>query len=499
MAGVEQIIETESLPVSVSLSGIISDDANPDFPTVKTEWSFSNNQTTVMFADSGQMQTTTQLFELGKHTFRLTADDGQYTVSDELTIEIKRAPMNRTFIAAGSEWRYLDNGSNQGTEWRTRLFDDTSWSAGPAQLGYGNNGEKTVLSFGGNSSNKHVTTYFRHAFEIPNPVGVTSLEAALMRDDGAVVYLNGKEIHRSNLPQGNVRHNTFASITVGGDEESSFHPFSFDPALLVEGKNVIAVEVHQTSRTSSDISFDFKLRGTASVENQPPKVLPFSEQTVAWPSTIRLEVQVTDDALPLNTGRLTMRWKLKSGPGTVTIIGDRLPMRIGHSRRHRGATTASFSEPGTYVLTFIAEDGQAQTMEDLVIHAKGDSFSTWQHSHFTTAELAQELVSGTDADPDIDGMSNQAEYIAGTSPRNTKSLLEIRKIQLGRREAIMRVDFLSAPHRNYRLLQSPSVLGPWKLAEEIPAPPNGGPVKLFVPLDQALGQSQFFRLEIPTP
>ena len=499
MAGVEQIIETESLPVSVSLSGIISDDANPDFPTVKTEWSFSNNQTTVMFADSGQMQTTTQLFELGKHTFRLTADDGQYTVSDELTIEIKRAPMNRTFIAAGSEWRYLDNGSNQGTKWRARLFDDSKWSTGPAQLGYGNNGEKTVLSFGGNSSNKHVTTYFRHAFEIPNPVGVTSLEAALMRDDGAVVYLNGKEIHRSNLPQGNVRHNTFASITVGGDEESSFHPFSFDPALLVEGKNVIAVEVHQTSRTSSDISFDFKLRGTASVENQPPKVLPFSEQTVAWPSTIRLEVQVTDDALPLNTGRLTMRWKLKSGPGTVTIIGDRLPMRIGHSRRHRGATTASFSEPGTYVLTFIAEDGQAQTMEDLVIHAKGDSFSTWQHSHFTTAELAQELVSGTDADPDIDGMSNQAEYIAGTSPRNTKSLLEIRKIQLGRREAIMRVDFLSAPHRNYRLLQSPSVLGPWKLAEEIPAPPNGGPVKLFVPLDQALGQSQFFRLEIPTP
>ncbi len=40
MAGVDQVIETESLPVSVSLSGMISDDANPDFPTVKTEWSF---------------------------------------------------------------------------------------------------------------------------------------------------------------------------------------------------------------------------------------------------------------------------------------------------------------------------------------------------------------------------------------------------------------------------------------------------------------------------
>ena len=49
--------------------------------------------------------------------------------------------MNRTFIAAGSEWRYLDNGSNQGTKWRARLFDDSKWSTGPAQLGYGNNGE----------------------------------------------------------------------------------------------------------------------------------------------------------------------------------------------------------------------------------------------------------------------------------------------------------------------------------------------------------------------
>ena len=122
-------IETESLPVSVLLSGMVSDDANPDFPTVKTEWSFVNNQTTVIFANSGELQTSAELFGLGEHTFRLTADDGQYTASDELTVEIKRAPMERTFITAGSEWRYLDNGSNQGTKWHARLFNDSKWSA----------------------------------------------------------------------------------------------------------------------------------------------------------------------------------------------------------------------------------------------------------------------------------------------------------------------------------------------------------------------------------
>ena len=497
MAGVDQVIETESLPVSVHLSGMVNDDTNPNFPTVKTEWSLSNNQTTVMFTNSGQLQITAELFGLGKHTFRLTADDAQYAVSDELTVEIKRAPMERTFIAAGSEWRYLDNGSNQGTKWRARLFDDTKWKAGPAQLGYGDNGEKTELSFGDNNSSKHITTFFRRNFEVANPAGVISLEAALVRDDGAVAYINGKEILRSNMPQGNIRYDTLASVTVGGEEESAFQPFTVDPVLLVEGKNVIAVEVHQTSRTSSDISFDFELRGKGSGENQPPKVLPFNDLTLAWPSPIKLEVQVSDDALPSTPGQLAMRWKLKSGPGTVTLIDDRLgmtaPMHIGHSRRHRGATAASFSEPGTYVLTFIADDGQEQTTEELVIHAEGDSFADWQHSHFAVAELGQVLVSGIDADPDNDGMSNQAEYIAGTGPKDAKSRLEIRMIQVDAAGEQLSVHFHSAPHRSYRLLQSRNVLGPWQTAGELNGPPKGGPVKLVVPL----GQIRFFRLEIP--
>ena len=88
------------------------------------------------------------------------------------------------------------------------------------------------------------------------------------------------------MAQGNVRYNTFASLTVGGDEESAFQPFTVDPVLLVEGKNVIAVEVHQTSRTSSDISFDFELRGKGSGDNQPPTGLPFNDRTLAWPSLI---------------------------------------------------------------------------------------------------------------------------------------------------------------------------------------------------------------------
>ena len=264
---------------------------------------------------------------------------------------------------------------------------------------------------------------------------------------------------------------------------------------------MIAVEVHQTSRTSSDIGFDFKLRGKGSGDNQPPKVLPFIELTLAWPSRIKLEVQVSDAALPLTPGQLAMRGKLKSGPGTVTLIDDRLgmtaPMHIGHSRRHRGATAASFSEPGTYVLTFVADDGQEQTMEELVIHAEGDSFAAWRHAHFTAAELGQALVSGADADPDNDGMRNHAEYIAGTRPKDARSRLHIGSTELDATGERLTVHFHTAPQRRYRLLRSGSVLGPWEPAGERPAPPNGGPAAFVVPLAQAPGQARFFRLEIP--
>src|SRR5687768_4199634 len=46
-----------------------------------------------------------------------------------------------TFVSAGSVWKYLDNGSDQGTAWRGTSFSDSSWASGPAELGYGDAGE----------------------------------------------------------------------------------------------------------------------------------------------------------------------------------------------------------------------------------------------------------------------------------------------------------------------------------------------------------------------
>ncbi|MFQ3168554.1 MAG: hypothetical protein ACI8QI_001103 [Limisphaerales bacterium] len=481
-AGPNRVIETDSIPVAIRLAGNVRDDAHPSFPSVSLEWSLDGDSAPVQFAAAESPGTSANLFGLGQHTFRLTASDGEHTASDTVTIEIRRVATERGFIAAGAEWRYLDNGSNQGTRWHARLFNDDKWKTGAAQLGYGDNDEKTKLSFGGDSGNKHVTTFFRHAFEVADPAGVTSLEGALLRDDGAVVYLNRREVTRSNMPQGSIGYTTFASTTAGGADESAFHSFAIDAALLVKGKNVIAVEVHQANRSSSDISFDFALSGKGSAANQPPTVQSFAELTAAWPSAVRLVARVSDDALPIDPGRLAMRWSVQSGPGTVTLADDSLPV-----------TTAWFSKPGRYVIGFSAYDGQTVANRELVVHANGDAFAAWRRAHFSDAELGQPKISAPSADPDRDGMGNLAEYIAGTEPRDAKSRLAIGPIELDAGDRQLTVHFHTTPQRRYRLLQSPAVIGPWRSAGELIGPPNGGPATFVVPL----GQAQFFRLEIP--
>jgi len=163
-------------------------------------------------------------------------------------------------VPAGATWKYLDDGSTPSLAWRGAGFDDSAWASGPAQLGYGDGDEATVVSFGPNASQKFVTTYFRRAFTVASPAAVKGLVMKLLKDDGAVVYLNGHEVYRGDLPYGPIASMTLAPIAVGGADESAFVETSLDPRWLAPGANVIAVEVHQSSVASSDLSFDLELR-----------------------------------------------------------------------------------------------------------------------------------------------------------------------------------------------------------------------------------------------
>jgi len=201
--------------------------------------------------------------------------------------------ITETLIKGGSIWRYLDDGSDQGTaqdgtNWfADPAYDDTLWLEGPAELGYGDDNqgrpEATVVN-SGPSRNHFITTYFRRSFDVYDASLYTELNLRLLCDDGAVVYLNGTELVRSNLPEGVIDYLTLANSNIGGAEEYTFLEFEVDPNLLLTGTNIIAVEIHQASASSADISFDLELNG----------IVPSGGSGTLWPGVNRINIRAFD-------------------------------------------------------------------------------------------------------------------------------------------------------------------------------------------------------------
>ena len=170
---------------------------------------------------------------------------------------------NVDLVSVGSDWSYLDDGSDLGNTWKEIDYNDDSWSIGGAKFGYGDDNVSTIISYGDNDDEKYITTYFRHWFEVDDLERIESLQIGLLRDDGAAVYINGEEVVRSNL----VPDAGFEDVSievVGEDDELTYFEFEVDPSVLIDGDNIVAVEVHQTSSTSSDLGFDMRLTATLS-------------------------------------------------------------------------------------------------------------------------------------------------------------------------------------------------------------------------------------------
>ena len=179
----------------------------------------------------------------------------------------------------------MDDGSNQKAAWRALEFDDEKWKQGRAELGYGDGDEATTIEKG-DADGKFITSYFRHTFELPEDAAFSFARFQAKIDDGAVFYVNGKEAGRLFMPSGEVRYDTEAGNTTS---ESDYHKLVVDVQLLRPGRNVIAVEVHQRSKSSSDVSFDLELLAA------PVKELEPKEQAVAQPdSDSRFETSAGD-------------------------------------------------------------------------------------------------------------------------------------------------------------------------------------------------------------
>lgn len=161
-----------------------------------------------------------------------------------------------TIVTSGDTWKYLDNGSDQGTNWRNVGFNDAAWSTGNSEFGYGESDEATVVSYGSNPNSKHITTYFRKVITLSSAYSSFILRGK--RDDGVAIYFNGVQIFKDGLSDP-ILYNTLATNAL--DDGQVWLSATLPGNILQVGQNTIAVEIHQAAINSSDISFDFELIG----------------------------------------------------------------------------------------------------------------------------------------------------------------------------------------------------------------------------------------------
>jgi hypothetical protein len=190
-------------------------------------------------------------------------------------------PMGSATVPA--PWKYLVTNLDQGSEWRGLAFPDATWSTGNSELGYNDGDEVTVIEDNltpgvpASATDRFITTYFRKTFTVTNPGQYTGFTITLKRDDGAVVYLNGNELTRPNMPPlpAVISWGTVAPAS----NENTTDTIPVPVSSFINGPNVIAVEVHQNGAGSSDLSFNCSLTATKT-NATTPLYLPPGASTV---------------------------------------------------------------------------------------------------------------------------------------------------------------------------------------------------------------------------
>ena len=187
-----------------------------------------------------------------------------------------------TVAAYGDTWKYFvgiqEASSPDATAWRKPAFDDTAWTSGQAPIGYAtsvNNPaeEALVTMLPSSAAGNYLSVFVRKSFSLQNPADIQRLVLNINIDDGYVAWINGLEVGRFNVPDGELAYTTGASAAI----EATLNTLTITNNLaqiLLSGKNVLAIQVLNANTTSSDLVFDASLE--TDVDQTPPALIDLS-------------------------------------------------------------------------------------------------------------------------------------------------------------------------------------------------------------------------------
>lgn len=200
--------------------------------------------------------------------------EGELDESEGLLDEGEAGDDDSVLVAPGGLWRYM-TGMSIPADWMAPEFDDRAWSSGVGPLGHGLSVTTQVANASGQP-----TAWFRIGFELADPSTIAGLDLRLRRDDGAIAYLNGVEVLRTNMPTSAVGPTTLAAGEARQLDEYRYLRAFPDVALLRVGANVLAVEVHDRETAPEDRVIDALLQSID--PDVPPSELEFRVRTISY-------------------------------------------------------------------------------------------------------------------------------------------------------------------------------------------------------------------------
>ncbi|MGB2822352.1 MAG: cadherin-like domain-containing protein, partial [Phycisphaerae bacterium] len=229
-----------------------------------------------------------------------------------------------TLAEVGDTWSYLKGASAPPEAWNTLGFSDAGWSQGPTGIGYSDDiAYPTILS---DMPGSYVTFYARRSFDVSDPSSVSSLRLGMTYDDGFVAYINGTEVARSasmgGTPGAPVAYDSLSESSHDEEEPEEIFDINLSPGLLQSGENVLAIEVHNVSPTSSDACAIPRLEATIADTGDNTAPAANDDQDRTNEDTSVVTVNVLNNDVDADGDALSVVGFTQAGFGTVVDRGD---------------------------------------------------------------------------------------------------------------------------------------------------------------------------------
>lgn len=273
-------VDTPVPLVQLTLADADHDPATLSVTTTSSDQAVLRNSQIQIISDPNPavrwLQLRPQAGVLGETTVTVTVSDGIDTATRTFILRITEAQgvgsSDVTLLPAGSQWRCSVD--EQEAKFAAADFDDKSWHLGTGPFLRSKTGIVGEHVFF-NSKTERITTYFRTSFRIGSPTSLSLLRLRMRRDDGAAVYVNGTRVWLSNLPD-LIDPQTLALTDIDREHEETWHTLDLPVGYLVPGRNVIAVELHQSvkpiTQEEKDLAFDFEITAVPAAATTTPPV-----------------------------------------------------------------------------------------------------------------------------------------------------------------------------------------------------------------------------------